>query len=386
MTSRVSVLVLGFGFVEKLLYWTIVPNVPVSWLNAGAISVSGLATFFLCHAITYRAVPALGGFWVDRKPPRQVLLLGFLLELAGLGMLCLSSSIFLGVAAGVVVGIGGGLVNPAVQGVLGKRSLERGEKANFTHNYLLMNLGALCGPLLVWPLLADRILYAFPVALGLMLHVQSLPDFVQPRSAKVESGFLKSLAVVAKDSFFVQFLLLCTMFWGCYTMIFSSIPAIAKELHFSFEGNVWLAINAATILLAHFTFRRWLSRFASHWSAIFTGYLVAVLGMFVLGAAFNVYMLVLGVVVLSVAELIATPPVYDYINETAPVAMRTQYIGFIWVAGALGEGGGQALLGLASSPRAVCITMGALLLGVVLAYDRGRKRAMPTNHSKDKIA
>jgi MFS family permease len=356
MNRRIWILLIFHGL-DKLAFFTITPNKPISAWQAGWLSESALALFFVIQIFCYRMFPLLGGFLADRYPPRLVLVLGSSLQALGLVALCWASSPPALFVAGGLIGVGGGILNPAVYSLLSRMAGKLGGRAFSTH-YLLINVGAMAGPLVLWPYLGSLSLWLL-LPLGLALcWIFVIPE--RPDAHKESCGSVSWFTPLL-DPIFIKVFALFAAIWACYTMIFSSTPLVAAELGYRPQSNVWLGLNSATVLIAYFWTMRKPANSCISWSSVSIGLWLTIVGVLLVGAAQNIAALGIGIGVLSVGEFMSIPLLYHLVSEHAPEHAKSRYFGFIWVAGAVGEAGAQTLLWACPYPRAVCIAAAALL-------------------------
>lgn len=357
---------LFFHGLDKLIFFSITPNAPYSALRDGWLSESDLALYFVIQIFCYRLFPLIGGFLADRLDKYRVILLGSVLQAIGFALLCVTTSSVQLLVAGGIVGIGGGILNPAIYTSISQLAGTKSERA-FSIHYLLINLGAMLGPLVIWPLFASQslcILIFLTVAFGWMVTTTS-SEFHTVKLTGT-SGLMEPL----RDHVFIQILLIFSGIWACYTMIFSSVPLISSQLGSQFEGNVWLGLNSFTVLCAFIwgTLRSKITqRNINAWNKILIGLGLTIVGILCTGAATHISIIVLGVVLLSIGELMAIPLLYSFVSNYAPAHVKSRYFGFIWVAGAVGEAGAQCLLWAVANPRIVCFVSAGFLIILTLS-------------------
>ncbi|OXI22373.1 MFS transporter [Burkholderia sp. AU15512] len=374
--NRPLLTLLAFHALDKLLFFSIAPNKPISAWQAGWLDDSGLALFFVIQIFCYRLFPLLGGFLADRYSKRSTLAFGSLLQALGLAALCQATSSQALFFAGGLVGIGGGLLNPVIYSMLSQVSGPAGSRAFSTH-YLLINVGALAGPLVLWPAFGNACLWLLlPAGVALVtVLASSAGSRAMPAQHRSASWFAP-----LHDPIFLRVFILFSAIWACYTMIFSSAPLIAAELELRTQGNVWLGVNSATVLLAYLWTLRRPERTGISWSSVTAGLALTTVGVALVGTAPAGWIVGVGIVVLSIGELLSIPVLYHLVSEHAPAHARSRYFGSIWVAGAFGEAGAQALLWACPQPRAVCIVAAAMLaIATVTTTRKVKVRAAEIN-------
>jgi MFS family permease len=366
---------LAFHGLDKLLFFTITPNKPLAAWQAGWLSDAGLALFFVIQIFLYRLFPLLGGLLADRHSGRLVIACGSAVQAFGLVALCQAATPLELWVAGGIAGIGGGILNPAVYSLLSQIADKQGGRAFSTH-YLLINVGALAGPLLLWPRFGSTCLWLLlPLSIA-AAGVLAIPTL--PRRTPAQPGSTSWLAPL-RDPVFIKVFALFAAIWACYTMIFSSAPLIASELGSRPRGNVWLGLNSATVLFAYLWTMRRPPRTGITWRSVAIGLGLTVAGVLVVGISPNELTVGCGILILSIGEFMSIPVLYHLVSEHAPAHARSRYFGFIWVAGAFGEAGAQALLWLSPQPRLVCVLAAATLGATMLTMQAVRVRAAEIN-------
>ncbi|RQP32378.1 MFS transporter [Burkholderia ubonensis] len=377
--NRPLLTLLAFHALDKLLFFSTTPNKPISAWQAGWLDDSGLALFFVVQIFCYRLFPLLGGFLADRHSKRATLAFGSLLQALGLAALCQANSPLALFGAGGLVGIGGGILNPAIYSMLSQVSGPAGSRAFSTH-YLLINVGALAGPLLMWPSFGNACLWLLLPAGVALAGVLATPEGSRAMPAQHQSA---SWFAPLHDPIFLRVFILFSAIWACYTMIFSSAPLIAAELGLRTRGNVWLGVNSATVLLAYLWTLRRPPKAGISWPGVSAGLALTVAGVALVGAAPTGLLVGAGIAVLSIGELMSIPVLYHLVSEHAPAHARSRYFGFIWVAGAIGEAGAQALLWACPQPRIICIVAAAILALATLSTRKIKVRAAEINASEN---
>ena len=379
--SRITKLVLLFHFFDKLLYFSVLPNVPIGRLDSGMLTTTTLAAFFLVHLLVYRGLNLWGGYLADQVSARFCLVLGCLLQYAGLVWLVFAPGLVFFLLAGVIVGIGGGLVAPALNASLARRSKRFNETKNFSTFFFLLNIGALAGPIWIWPQLGSKILPLAILNLLLMASLLKTEDFGKAAEKSNKLSFVETIQALLRHQLCVRFFLVSAAFMSCYTMIFSSIPVIAKGIGVQAKSNLWLALNAGTIVLFYYAVTKFTMRSKLYWRTIFIGVAIVSVGTLTCGLATSMWVLAGGVVILSLGELIMSPILFDYFNSMSPENMRGQFTSLVFVSAAVGEAGGQAFLTVLPNPRLICVVLAAVLLVGAVLFDRYQRRVTAAANS-----
>ena len=376
--NRPLLTLLAFHALDKLLFFSIAPNKPISAWQAGWLDDSA-ALFFVIQIFCYRLFPLLGGFLADRYSKRSTLAFGSLLQALGLAALCQATSSQALFFAGGLVGIGGapesGHLFDAEPGI------RPGRQPRFSTHYLLINVGALAGPLLLWPAFGNACLWLLLPAGVAMVTVlaSSAGSRAIPAPHRSASWFAP-----LHDPIFLRVFILFSAIWACYTMIFSSAPDCSRTRvtharqrlagrEFG-HGPARLPVDAAPpgkdrYLLAQCVGRTRADHHRRRAGGNSTRRLDGRRGHSRVEHR------------RTPVDPGALPPGFEH----APAHARSRYFGFIWVAGAFGEAGAQALLWACPQPRAICIVAAAMLAIATLTTTRKVKvRAAEINATESR--
>lgn len=378
--SRVTRYFMAFHVSDRLVLFTLVPNIPLVAMQRGMMSVSALAVFFFSHLLVGRLVAMWAGYLADQKSPRWMLVWGFAISTASYLLMCVSATTWQLMIAGIGAGLGTGLSSTMITGMLAHRREQLHEALNFSYHYFFINVAALAGPLLLWPFLGRWALSLILVPLALLAYFWRAADFaadLNRRSQEVRN-FFDSLRVIARDGFILRMILFLSTFWAAFTLLFSSVPVIAAGLGGQYNGNVWLALNAGTIIVCHYLVTRLVSHRHQGRVAL-VGFTLGFFGTALIAWSPQLWILIAGVILLSVGELCSTPATMNIMTRAAPPAMRVQYISLLWVAGAIGEGAGQALLAILPQARTSCLIVAGCIVAGILWFGRHLLR-LPHRH------
>lgn len=217
----------------------------------------------------------------DQRSTKSVLIAGAIIELTGLLLLQFTQGFATLLGFGLIIAIGGGLVTASLHGALSRLSAQHDQDKLFDYFYFLTNVAALLGPILWWPWIGFHTLY---LALGFIpaLLYLSRANVFQRQPEQTSLSFFSSLKKLAENRAILKFFLFTSTFDACYTLIFSSVPVLAKSLGEPLSGNVSLAINAGTIIAFSYVIGKILSKTRLHQqfsTQVFIGYFYLFEGM-----------------------------------------------------------------------------------------------------------
>ncbi|MBI4040958.1 MAG: MFS transporter [Deltaproteobacteria bacterium] len=358
-----SQLALILQFLDKLLYFAIVPNIILLVHRAEMLSLSDLAFFFAIHIIPLRGLPVIIGYYVDRAHLKQALLGGFILQAFFIISLCFVSHRWLFLLCGLGAGMGGGILAPVFNKILADGQQHHEEKQNFLYQFLGINIAAAVASLLAWPYLSlYTLLFFIPACVSLILMVKNLDPITRMAADEVHPNFFRSLTHILKHAPALKILILLSCEWAMYTMLMSGIPAIAVSINEKINGNLWIGLNAVTCILGYFIFIQKLKDMSRDHVRLQQGMVLSSIGMVIIACAPSLFFIFLAVVVFSLGELILSPTGARSLAKLAHPSMRGQYVSSLLLAGSLGEGGGQLFLSLYPHPRMVCFIVGIVSL------------------------
>ncbi len=303
----------------------------------------------------------------DRIGYKKTLIIGFTFYIIGFILMSRVSDYYLVFITFGIVGLGAALFKPIVAATVSKTTTEQTSSQGFGIFYMMVNLGALIGPVVTSKLRQtnwDNVFYFVTGAIILNI-ILVLLFFKEPEREVNNDSFGESIKkifekifTVFKDWKFLLFLLIIVGFWTMYMQLFFTLPVfvdqwldtsaiynalakisptIAKALGTS-EGTIApemiLNVDALYIVI----FQIIVSTVVMKWKALnamISGIFVAGIG---LGLTFmfnNPFFIFLAILVFSVGEMASSPKITEYIGLIAPKDRKALYIGmsFLPLAG-----------------------------------------------------
>jgi POT family proton-dependent oligopeptide transporter len=385
---------MGFGiYLQKLGY------------SKGDLGV--IQSIFL--AISY-LLPLFSGTFADKYGFKKMLIVSYLAYLPAILMLILFKS-FSGIALTMLtIGFAAGIFKPLISATVRAVTDSTNKTLGYGVFYMMVNLGATFGPLVMGKLRAmswDYVFYTAAASVFIMLIITIF--FYKEPARDIDNVTLKQkfrdMGVALSDFKFLVFLILLGLFfwmpfWAFLNILtiyvydfldtaklFLSVSSvigqgITKTLIASEVDGVW-RINAEAISNTGYIiilFQVVISRVFEKRAAISSfllGLFVATLGFIVLGFAvsYKNELLFLGVLLFAFGEMIASPRIQEYIMWIAPKEKAGLYMGTNFLAvciGAASAGIYTWILGKYEDvrhPEYVMFTLAFhLLLGILAIY------------------
>ncbi len=314
-------------------------------------------------------LPVFTGAIADKVGYKKSLIVAFILYFVGyilMGKMTNYYSVF--IAFGIV-GLGAAIFKPIVSATISKTTTKKTSSLGFGIFYMMVNLGALIGPVFASKLREfswDYVFYSSAIVTGInILLVIFL--FKEPEREKNTESFLVSvkkilinLFTVLKNWKFLLFLLLIVGFWTMYLQLFFTLPVFIVQwmdtsLLYDFIANISpnlatkigtpqgdiapemiLNIDALYIVI----FQLIISTIVLKWKALnamISGIFVAAIGLGLMFMFNNPFFIFLAMLVFSFGEMASSPKITEYIGLIAPKEKKAMYIGMSFLPLAAGN-------------------------------------------------
>jgi proton-dependent oligopeptide transporter, POT family len=381
---------MGFGiYLQKLGY------------SKGDLGI--IQSIFL--AISY-LMPLFSGTLADKYGFKKMLIISYMAYLPSILLLIIFKS-FSGIALSMLtIGFAAGIFKPLISATVRSTTDSTNKTLGFGIFYMMVNIGASAGPLVMGKLRAmswDYVFYTAAISIAIMFFVTIFFYKEPPRD--IEGITLKQkfrdIGVALSDYKFVIFLFIIGLFYWMPFWSFINITAvyindfldtaklfndvssvlgtgITKALIASEINGVW-RINAEAISNTGYViilFQVLISRIFEKRKAIpsfLTGILFAALGFVILGISAKSAngLVFLGVFIFAIGEMVSSPRIQEYIMWIAPKEKAGLYMGTNFLAifvGALLSGLYTGLMGRLETtghPEYVMFILAAhLILGI----------------------
>lgn len=312
-------------------------------------------------------LPVFTGAIADKIGYKKSLLVAFVLYFTGyilMGQMTAYSAVF--VAFGIV-GLGAAMFKPIISATISKTTTKETSSLGFGIFYMMVNFGALIGPVVSSKLRESDWNYvfyssAFAIVINFLL---AFFLFKEPEREKNTDSLsvtfnkiFKNIIKVFSDWKFLIFLLLIVGFWTMYMQLFFTLPVFieqwidTKVLYDSLSNvSPWLAEKIGTpegtiapemILnvdaLYIVIFQLVISTIVMKWKALnamISGIFIAAFGIGLTFMFNNPFFIFLAILVFAVGEMASSPKITEYIGLIAPKDRKALYMGmsFLPVAG-----------------------------------------------------
>lgn len=312
-------------------------------------------------------LPVFTGAISDKIGYKFSLLIAFSLYFLGyilMGQMTDYSTVFLAFG---IVGLGAAVFKPIVSATVSKTTNKKTSSLGFGIFYMMVNLGALIGPVVASKLRENNWNYVFfASALAIVINfILVIFLYKEPEKEKIKESLLQSLKkignniiTVFKDWKFLIFLFLIVGFWTMYMQLFFTLPVFIEQwidtnvLYNSLESlSPWLAqkigtpnktiapemilnVDALYIVL----FQLIISTIVMRWKALtsmISGIFIAAVGIGLTFMFNNPFFIFLAILIFSIGEMASSPKITEYIGLIAPKERKALYMGmsFLPMAG-----------------------------------------------------
>lgn len=354
-------------------------------------------------------IPLFSGTFADKFGFKKMLIVAYLAYLPAILLLIVTKS-FSGIAMTMLtIGFAAGIFKPLISATVRATTDATNKTLGFGIFYMMVNVGASFGPIVMGKLRGwswDYVFITAAAAVGLMLLVTIF--FYKEPPREIEGTTLKQkfkdMGTALSDVKFVVFLILLGIFFWMPFWAFFNILAVYINDHMStatlylstssvigegitqiisnFEDGVW-KINAEAISHTGYIiiiFQLLISRTFEKRPAIpsfLFGLFMAAAGFVILAIAVisNNNFVYLGIFLFAIGEMISSPRIQEYIMWIAPKEKAGLYMGTNFLAvfiGAVLSGLYTGIMGSfeeAGTPEYIMYTLaGHLILGIVAIF------------------
>lgn len=359
-------------------------------------------------ALSY-VMPLFSGTFADRFGFKKMLLISYMCYLPAILLLILTKS-FSGIALTMLtIGFAAGIFKPLISSTVRVTTDSTNKTLGFGIFYMMVNIGASFGPIIMGKLRGwswDYVFYTAAATVGLMFVITLI--FYKEPERDLEGVTLKQkfrdMAEALSDLKFLSFLILLGIFfwlpfWAFFNILavyindfmntnalYDSVKSVLGTSITQFistnDKGIW-KINAEAISQTGYViiiFQLVISSLFERRGAISSflfGLLVAAIAFVTLGLSVrgSNNLVFLGVFLFSIGEMISSPRIQEYIMWIAPKEKAGLYMGTNFLAtfiGALLSGLYTWLMGVfekAGNPEYIMYTLAAhLILGILAIY------------------
>jgi len=286
----------------------------------------------------------------------------------------------------LLVALGAAAFKPVIVGTIARTTDEKNSRIGFGIFYMMVNIGGFVGPIIAGIVRGFSWSYVFAASsCWIACNFFWLLVFYKEPTTEARSGKARSLGRVLADSLlvlsnwrFMLFLVILSGFWTVFNQIFMTLPEYIRDFTDTTPvlatlrdacsllgigaGAAWFqgliakgyqinpeylvnidagAIIALQLAVSAGTAR--IGRFATMVGGVF----LAAAGMAVFLISGNGWVVIAGIVLFAVGEMAASPTSQEYIGRIAPPDKVALFMGYYFVAIALGNLFGGLLSGFA---------------------------------------
>ena len=245
--------------------------------------------------------------------------------------------------------MGGSFIKPSVLGTVAVTSRPETKSLGYAVYYWLVNIGAAAGPAIAY-VVRDRIgieyvyvVSAISCALMFVVNLALYKEVKDDATQVVESlgTKLKNLVMVLRNTKFMVFLLIFSLYWIMFWQIFIIVPYYITDF---ISANAPFEIIQSADAWGIITLQLIVNRLTRHLSprvAVTSGFAVSTLCWLVIALHPSIFTIVAGIAVFSIGEMTQAPRYYEYISDLAPKGQQGLFQGyaFLPIAIAWGIGG-----------------------------------------------
>lgn len=353
--------------IERLAYYGVRVVVPIYVSQAddpGGLhfTMAQRSVIFAVWAAVQAGVPVFSGGFADRWGYKRTIALSTTITILGYVLMATQRGYLPFLLGCCTVGLGSALFKPGLQGTIACTLREGTSSVGWGTFYMVVNVGGWLGPPLAhfmhglgWPMVFGA--SAGILALNYLLLLTS-PEVASgaPPGASVVQVVRTTLRNLARPQL-AAFILAMSGFWLVFTQFFDLMPnfivdwtdsrALVQALHLpaSFTAQTprgamlsqeWIINTNAALVVVLVV---WVSALVARMKrvrAIFVGIALASLGLMLAGATMSGALCLLGVVVLSFGEMLASPKMNEYLGILAPAGEKGLYMGYASMPAAIG--------------------------------------------------
>ncbi|ARJ50045.1 MDR family MFS transporter [Staphylococcus lutrae] len=316
-----------------------------------SLSTAGLV--LMVNSFGMIAGNLLGGSLFDKLGGYRTILLGTLISLC--------ATVLLNILHGwpwyaiwlIVLGFGGGMIVPAIYAMAGA-VWPQGGRQTFNAIYLAQNIGVAVGAALGGFVaeLSFNYIFMANLAMYVVFFIIAIFHFNMDYHATVkQQEVLENVGRVQNKTHFNALLLLCVMFalcWVAYVQWQTTIASFTQSIGISMsQYSLLWTVNGVLILVGQPLISPIIQRFKGQLKLqLYFGLVVFILSFFVTSFATSFSIFVVGMVIMTFAEMFVWPAVPTIANLLAPKGREGVYQGIINSASTVGKAFGPLVGGI----------------------------------------
>lgn len=239
----------------------------------------------------------------------------------------------------IFTAFGGSFIKPSVLGTIAATSTKENKSLGYAIYYWLVNIGAAIGPTIAF-FVRDSIGYqyvyivsAISCAAMFIVNLIFYKEVKDKTHEVVESlvDKLKNLVLVLRNTKFMIFLLIFSLFW---IMFWQEFVVIALYFNDKFPDAPYEIIQSWSAAGAIITLQLVVNRITKNIStqnAIVIGFAISSMMFLIIGIYPSIPTVAAGIVMFAIGEMTQAPRYYEYISDIAPKGQQALYQGYAFL-------------------------------------------------------
>ncbi len=362
---------------ERLAYYGVRVVIPIYIAQAdeiGGLHFSHIdkGIIFFWWAIFQSFPPLVTGGFADRYGYKKTISVSIVLKVIGYIMMATQTAFYPFLTGCCILALGTATFKPGVQGTMCQSMTKENSSVGWGTFYMLVNIGGFLGPPLAGLLLGwgwDVVFYgcAGIVSLNfLMLLTYKDPEPGGDQTASSVDTFIMTIKNFMNLKLIV-FILIMSGFWLMFMQLFDMLPnfivdwvdssAIVNSLglpDWMLQKNSmrapqisqeWMININAGLIVVSVVFVSWLVSKMRRITSIVLGITFGSIGLIVAGFQTAGSMCLMGIMLFSVGEMLASPKMNDYLGVIAPEGQKGLYMGYANIPTGIGWAIGSKVAG-----------------------------------------
>jgi dipeptide/tripeptide permease len=372
--------------VERFSFWGV--RVVSALYIVEAVEEGGLGfdntdkgIFFGTWALIQCALPMFTGGFSDRYGYRASLMVAYVTNMIGYGLMAYVQSWWGFMAACCLVGTGTAIFKPPLHGTLAHCVTKSNSSVGWGIFYQVVNIGGFIGPMVMGYLRLLEWKYAFFASAGIIIvnvfiTLFFLKDYSKGEKTKKTgesrgalTTFFDSILTLFREPKLLVFLMIFSGFWFMFMQLFDQLSIFIDQWVDTNDVAVFFAdltgmqffedlaadggqfnpewivnVDAGAIILL-VVLIAYITSFFRHISAMIVGMFISCLGLVIAGYSTTGFICVLGIFIFAIGEMACSPKFSEYVGLIAPPDKKALYMGYSNIPFAIGWAGANYIGG-----------------------------------------
>jgi dipeptide/tripeptide permease len=361
---------------ERLAYYGVRVVIPIYIAQADEIngvhfSQIDKGIIFLWWAVVQSLTPLFSGGFADRYGYKRTISVSIVLKIIGYLLMATQREFYPFLFGCCVLAFGTAIFKPGIQGSLVQTLTKKNSGVGWGMFYMLVNIGGFLGPPLAhflygisWP----TVFYGCAIIVSLnfltMLTYKEIAPGGEQRGGVIQV-IRTTFVNIIKPRLFI-FILIMSGFWLMFMQLFDMLPnfivdwvdssQMVRDLNLpSWMTNEtsrgvqitqeWLINSNAGLIIIAVVFLSWVVSRMRRLHSILIGIMISSIGLVLAGFTTTGYFCLLGILIFSVGEMLASPKMNEYLGVIAPEGQKGLYMGYANIPLAIGWGYGSLRAG-----------------------------------------